>query len=71
MRSISFEEYNKKRKSSKLDFLKMRDKLEKKSNNSLRRRRDKEKRILLYRLAKTKKENTLRKVGEREYQLIY
>ncbi|SDC27459.1 MULTISPECIES: hypothetical protein [unclassified Candidatus Frackibacter] len=70
MRKISFNEYNKKRKTSKVDLLKVRDGLEKKSNNNSKRR-DREKRILLYKLAKKRREKILKKSGEREYKLIY
>jgi hypothetical protein len=70
LRKISFKEYNKKRKEAKVDLLNMRDSLKKKPNDNSRRR-DREKRILLYKLAKERREKTLKKSGEREYKLIY
>ncbi len=70
MRKISFNEYNKKRRASKVNLLKVRDGLEKKSNNNSKRR-DREKRILLYKLAKERREKILKKSGERKYKLIY
>jgi|GEM_PF-1543122 len=70
MRKISFKEYNKKRKEAKVDLLKMRDNLNKKPNDNSRGR-DREKRILLYKLAKERREKIFKKTGEREYKLIY
>ncbi len=59
MRKKSFEEYDKKRKSAKIDLLKIRDELDKRVSSGLRTR-DNEKRFLLYKLAKEKKENMLK-----------
>ncbi len=69
MRKISFEEYDKKRKSAKIDLLEIRDDLDKKVSSGLRTR-DSEKRFLLYKLAKEKKESMLKKVGDRKYKYL-
>ncbi len=69
MRKISFEEYDKKRKSAKIDLLKIRDDLDKKVSSGLRTR-DSEKSFLLYKLAKEKKESMLKKVGNRKYKYL-
>ena len=69
MRKISFEEYDKKRKSNKIELLKIRDDLDKKVSFGLRTR-DSEKRFLLYKLAKEKKESMLKKVGDRKYKYL-
>lgn len=69
MRKISFEEYDKKRKLAKIDLLKIRDDLDKKPSSGLRTR-DNEKRFLLYKLAKEKKEKMLEKVGDRKYKYL-
>lgn len=69
MRNISWEEYEKKRKLSKLDFLQIKDKTTKKVNGNLRTR-DKEKRLLLYKIAKKKQKKLFEKIGKRKYKLI-
>lgn len=67
MRKINFEEHNRKRKNAKIKILQMRDKLDKKRGGKSRKR-DKEKRNLLFRLAKDKKKRMLEKIGERKYR---
>ena len=67
MRKIKFEEYNKKRKKAKIKLLKLRDKLDRKPGGG-QRIRDREKRSLLYKLAREKKERLLEKIGDRKYR---
>ena len=69
MRKISFEEYDKKRKLAQISLLKIRDDLDKKVSSGLRKR-DSEKRFILYQIAKEKKESMLKKVGERKYEYL-
>lgn len=69
MRKIKFEEYNKKRQAAKIEFLNIRDKLNKEVSQSLRRRKEK-KREILYKVAKEKKQRTLKKIGNRKYKFI-
>ena len=68
MRKIKFEEYNKKRKVAKKDLLKIRRKLNIKSGSG-GIHRSPEKRVLLFKLAKRKKEKMLEKIGPRKYKL--
>ncbi|MFT9485756.1 MAG: hypothetical protein ACH0QD_00025 [Tepidibacillus sp.] len=68
MRTINFDEYNQKRKSSKINFLKMRDQLERKPSSTFRKR-DPEKQLLLFKMAKKRKDRLFKKIGEREYEL--
>ncbi|MEJ6952374.1 hypothetical protein [Natronospora cellulosivora (SeqCode)] len=69
MRKISFNEHDQKRKSSRVDLLEIRDSLDKKASSTLRKR-DSEKRFLLYRLAKERKEKMIKKVGDRKYKFL-
>jgi len=69
MSKISFEEYDKKRKSAKIDLLEIRDSLDKKASSGLRTR-DREKKFLLYKLAKERKNSMLKKVGDRKYKYL-
>ncbi len=69
MRNISFDEYDKKRKATRVDLLKIRDSLDKKAGSTIRTR-DHEKRFLLYRLAKERKEKMIKKVGDRKYNFL-
>ena len=69
MRNISWEEYEKKRKLSKLDFLQIKDKTTKKVNGKLRTG-EKEKRLLLDKIAKKKQKKFFEKIGKRKYKLI-
>lgn len=69
MRNISWDEYEEQRKSAKIDILQMKEKESKRVSGNLRKR-DKEKRLLLYKLAKHKQENMLKEIGEREYMLL-
>jgi len=69
MRKVSFEEYDKKRKSAKIDLLNIRDDLTRKVSSGFRIR-DNEKRTLLYKLAKEKKKRMLKKIGERKYRYL-
>lgn len=69
MRTLDFNDYDKKRKASKVKILQARDRLNKHINGEQKRRNDEE-RILLYKLAKKNKERMFLKIGEREYQLI-
>ena len=68
MRKINFEEYNKKRKEAKIELLKLRDELNIKSGSG-GTYRSSEKRDLLFKLAKRKKEKMLEKVGPRKYKM--
>lgn len=69
MKKISYEEYDEKRKLAKIELLKIRDGLDKKTGPGLRTR-DNEKRFLLYKLAKEKKDRMLEKVGDRKYRFL-
>ncbi|MFW6238705.1 MAG: hypothetical protein ACOC5A_05685 [Halanaerobiales bacterium] len=73
MREVSFQEYDKKRKQFKIEQLKLRDELEKKMKNTNAKnnflKRDKEKRSVLYRLAKNRHEKLFEKIGSRKYKV--
>lgn len=69
MKKISFDEYNKKRKSASIELLKLRDSLNKKPSAGLRTR-DREKRFLLFKLAKEKKSRMVEKIGDRKYRFL-
>lgn len=69
MRKISFDEYNKKRKAVRIELLKLRDSLNKKTSAGLRTR-DREKRFLLFKLAKEKKSRMVEKIGDRKYRFL-
>ena len=68
LRTINLNEHNQKRKLSKLELLKIRDQLEKKPNDSLRKR-DPEKLLLLFKMAKKRQRRLFKKIGDREYTL--
>jgi hypothetical protein len=69
MRKISWDQYEEQIKLAKVDFLQIKDETTKKVSGNLRTR-DKEKRLLLYKLAKNKQEKMLKEIGERKYKLI-
>ena len=68
-RKINLDDYDKKRKRSRVELLKLRDRLPKMKGGGLNAR-DKEKQKLLFKLAKKNRENIMKKIGDREYQLL-
>ncbi|MCK8824108.1 hypothetical protein [Fuchsiella alkaliacetigena] len=75
MRRISYLEYKQKRKSARLDFLKLRDSLDKEPSQGLRERNP-DKRLLLFKLAEQKRERfleegVLEKLGQRKYRIDF
>ena len=69
MRKINFKEFNKKRKAARIDLLQIRDDLDLKKDKGFRNR-DNEKQIILYELAKRKKNKMFKKVSDRKYKVI-
>ena len=70
MRNIDLEEYNKKRKESRMYFLKLRDRLEKEPCTG-ERPRSREKRFMLYRLAERKGKKHIKKISKGKYIIEY
>jgi hypothetical protein len=69
MRKISFQKHNIKRQNAKAVFLNIKDSLENKKSKSLRER-DRDKQLLLFKLAKDKQQKTFKKVGKRKYKVL-
>ncbi len=67
MKKIKLDQYNKKRKKARLTLLKIRDELGLQTGKA--KRRSPEKRKILYKKAKQKKEKMLEKVEDRKYKL--
>jgi len=69
MKKVSLKEYNKKRNSFKLSFSKIREDINQESSEEIRNRDDKKK-VLLYQMAKKRKDKLFQKIGDRKYKLI-
>ena len=69
MKKVSLEQYNKKRNSFKLSFSKIREEIKQEPSKGIKNR-DNKKTILLYQIAKKRKNKLFKKTGNREYKLI-
>jgi len=69
MKKVSLKQYNKKRNSFKLSFSKIREEIKQEPSKGIKNR-DNKKTILLYQIAKKRKNKLFKKTGNREYKLV-